>query len=194
MASEIAPIVIKLPRVRLSFPNLFKPRAMQRDDGQEGEAKYQATFILDKKKHAPQIKQIQAEIAKMAAQLWKGKSYPANRVALHDGEEKCDIDGYGEEVMYIACSNSKRCPVVNLDGTPIAESDNIIYAGCWVHGSLQLWAQDNNFGKRINASLRAVMFVADGNAFGESTVDPEKEFAEIAGNESGSDDDMSLLG
>jgi len=51
------------------------------------------------------------------------------------------------------------------------------YAGCYVNMSIRLWAQDNQFGKRVNAQLRAVQFVKDGEAFGDKPVDPQKELS-----------------
>ena len=35
---------------------------------------------------------------------------------------------------------------------------------------VELWAQDNNYGKRINASLAGVQFAKDGEAFAGGTV------------------------
>ena len=63
--------------------------------------------------------------------------------------------------------------MINRDKTPIAESDNVVYAGCFVNGIISLWAQDNQFGKRINAQLDGVQFVRDGDAFSDNTVSVE---------------------
>jgi len=40
------------------------------------------------------------------------------------------------------------------------------YSGCYVNVSMDVWAQANDFGKRINAKLLAIQFEADGAAFG----------------------------
>jgi hypothetical protein len=61
----------------------------------------------------------------------------------------------------------------------IIESDNKVYAGCVVNATVRLWAQDNNYGKRINAQLRAIQFVKDGAQFGEGAVDVTKEFTAL---------------
>jgi len=50
-----------------------------------------------------------------------------------------------------------------------------------------VWAQDNQYGKRINAKLRAVQFYKDGAPFGEGRIDVSKEFAPIP------DDDESPI-
>jgi hypothetical protein len=42
-----------------------------------------------------------------------------------------------------------------------------------------VWAQDNQYGKRINAALRAVQFVKDGAPFGEGNIDVSQEFTAL---------------
>lgn len=39
------------------------------------------------------------------------------------------------------------------------------YAGCYVNASLEFWAQDNAYGKRINCTLRGIQFLRDGDSF-----------------------------
>jgi hypothetical protein len=178
---------IKLTSVRLSFPSLFKPRAFE--EGQE--PKFSATFILDKVKDAAQIATVQAAIAAVIHEEWKGKVTLAHLkgTCIRDGGEgtKTDVDGYGPTVMFVTSSSSKRIPVVDRDLTPLTEQDSKPYAGCYVNCSLRLWAQDNKFGKRVNAQLRAIQFVKDGDAFGDKLADVEKEFAPLA------DDPASML-
>jgi hypothetical protein len=60
--------------------------------------------------------------------------------------------------------------VINRDKSPIAEGDNVVYAGCYVNGIVSLWAQNNQYGKRINAQLDGVQFVRDGEPFGDGAV------------------------
>lgn len=164
---------IKLSNVRLSFPALHRPKAGP--DG--GEPKFSATFLLDKKTDAAQIKQLQDAIDSLIASELKGKR--PKGVCLHDGSEKPETDGYGDSVMYVSASSKTRVPLVDRNLTPLTEDDNKPYAGCYVNASIRLWAQDNQYGKRINAALRAVQFVKDGNSFGEGSVDVEREFAAL---------------
>ena len=60
----------------------------------------------------------------------------------------------------------KRPTLVNRDKTPIVEEDGILYAGCYVNVSIDLWVMDNSYGKKVLASLNAIQFVRDGEAFG----------------------------
>ena len=163
---------IKIPAARLSFPSLFQ---MASFNG-ESTGKYEATFILDKKDHAKQIAEIEAEIARMQKDL-KVK-LAADKICLKDGDDMDRPEYAGK--MTIKASTKKRPLVVNRDKTPIVEDDNIIYAGCYVNAILTLWAQNNAYGKRINAQLDGVQFVRDGEPFGDGgvSVDAFNEFGD----------------
>lgn len=149
---------IKLNNVRLSFPSLFQKAQF---DG--AETKYEATFLLDKVKHAAVIKEIQTAIkAKVDSDL-KGAKVPANKLCLRDGDE-VEYDGYSGH-MTLKASTKKRPLVLNKDKSPLTEEDGVVYSGCYVNAIIDLWAQNNNYGKRINATLLGVQFAADGEAF-----------------------------
>lgn len=163
---------IKLTNVRLSFPALFKPRAF--DETQE--PKFSATLLLDKKTQDSQIEMIKKAIASVAAE---NKAKVPAKVCLRDGSEKSDTDGYGPGVMFISSNSAKKVPVVDRDLTPLGEEDGKPYAGCYVNVTLRLWYQDNKWGKRVNAQLRAVQFVKDGEQFGDKADDPTEVFSEV---------------
>jgi hypothetical protein len=69
--------------------------------------------------------------------------------------------------------------VIDRDKTPLTSADGRPYAGCFVNASVELWAQDNNFGKRINASLRGVQFFKDGDAFSGGGAASDDEFDSV---------------
>lgn len=167
-------VTVRLRNVRLSFPNLFRPHAFQ--EGQE--AKYGATFIMqkagDEQKNADLVKQAVQEVIKMA---FKGRNPGTDKLCLRDGATKPDVDGYGNEVMFVTSSSSKKVPVVDRDLGDLIESDDRPYAGCYVNATIRLWAQDNKYGKRVNGQLRAVQFWRDGEPFGNATANPEEEFS-----------------
>lgn len=174
MPKEIG--IIKLKNVRLSFPALFEAKAFK-----DGKPKFSAVLLLDKRKHAADIEAIEAAIEEVIEEKWpKGINRKVMKPScLHDGDEKPDTDGYGDGVMYVSASSAKRVPVVGTKMEPLTEEDGKPYAGCYVNVSIRLWAQDNEYGKRINAQLRAVQFAKDGEPFGEKQADPNKEFTEI---------------
>lgn len=170
-------ITVKLRNVRLSFPALFEARAM---DG--GTPKYSAAFLLNKKTDAAQIKAVEDAINSHIKLKNKGGKLPSNKLCLRDGAEK-EFDGYGETVMYVSASNARRPLVVDLQGNALAKEDGKPYAGCYVNANIDVWWQDNKYGKRVNASLRSVQFVKDGESFGAGPLDASKEFDDVNADE-----------
>ena len=151
---------IILKDVRLSFASLFRKATF----GGE-ETKYEGTFLIDKVKQADQIKNIVDAIEAM--QSGKKSKLSPDKICLKDGDF-IDYDGYSG-TMSIKASNGKRPMILDKDRTALAEDDGKPYSGCYVNAVLNLWFQDNSFGKRINASLTGVQFAKDGAPFGENS-------------------------
>lgn len=153
---------IRLQNVRLSFPNLFKKAVFSGE-----ETKYEATFLLDKKQHADLIKQIEGEIASSIKEKWQGKvkSVPADKLFMKDGDN-FEYAGYAGN-MSVKASSKTRPICVDRDRSPITEDDNKLYAGCYVNGIIEIWVQDNSYGKRVNANLLGVQFFKDGEPFAD---------------------------
>ncbi len=175
-------MTIKLSNVRLSFPQLFVPKSVQ----EGGEAKYSASFLLDKKNDAAQIDTVRKAIASVATEKWGAKVPASLKKCLHEGTEK-SYDGYGEENMFLSTSATIRPTVVDRNRAPLTADDGRPYAGCMVNVVVRMWAQDNQFGKRINAQLQGVQFAADGEAFGAAPFNAEEHFS----SDDGSGDDSA---
>jgi hypothetical protein len=154
-----------LPHVRLSFPSLFRHSVFRG----EPSGKFEATFILDKVEHKTLIASIQSQIAAMIKEAFKTKTLPADKLALKDGDESGREELEGK--MVIKASTKKRPMIIGKDKAPITEDDNIIYGGCYVNAVISLWAQDNSWGKRINATLLGAQFHSDGEPFGDAGID-----------------------
>jgi len=180
---------ILIKSARAAFLNVFKAAAFA---GTENYS-YSGTFIFPP--DSPNVKVIEDEISKVAGEKWGAKA-PAiiaklrnkNALALHDGDEKADIDGFAGQ-MYLSARNTVRPTVVHKDNTPLTEADGVIYSGCYVHAIVEIWAQDNQFGQRINASLLGVRFSRDGPAFGGSPPAPPDAFG--APEDLGGDGDLA---
>jgi hypothetical protein len=158
---------ILLPRVRLSFPSLFRFSTF----GGDSTEKYDATFILDNAEHKTVIASIQSQIAVMVKEAFKTKTLPADKICLKDGSDSGREELEGK--MVIKASTKKRPMVLGKDKAPITEEDNIIYGGCYVNAVISLWPQDNQWGRRLNASLLGVQFHSDGEAFGDAGIGAE---------------------
>lgn len=175
------PAIITLPNVRLSFPHLFTPHAMEETQ----EPKFSATFLFTNDQHAALLDRIDIMIDRLALDEFKKKI--SFKRCLRDGNEKSELEGYGDGTSFLTATNKARPGVVDRRLNPIAEADGIIYAGCYVNATIRLWVQNNQWGKRVNAQLRAVQFVKDGPSFGAGPVDATQEFEAI-------DDDTSSTG
>ncbi len=171
MSQQSSETVVILNNVRLSFPALFQAR---KGPEETSKAAFAATFILDKKSNAKDIKAIQDGINKIAKEVFKGKLPP--KVCLRDGSEKPDLEGYGEDVMFVSARNEKRQVVLDGQKLPMEEDDTRLFAGCYVNAIVRLWGQDNKFGKRINASLGPIQYVRPGEQFGGSGIDANALF------------------
>ncbi len=170
---------IKLTNVRLAFPQLFEAKTVNG----EGKPAFSACFLLAA--HDPQIKAINAAIDEVARAKWGAKAEAVlkqmraqDKTALHDGDLKASYEGF-EGNYYISARSITRPLVIDQAKAPLVESDGKPYAGCYVNASVELWAQDNNYGKRINASLRGVQFRRDGDAFAGGGAATEDEFDDV---------------
>lgn len=170
------PLVVKLNNVRLSFPAIFTPKAMANDP--KSKPTYSATFIMDKVKNAADIAKLKAAAEFAKKQQWPNKAV-SPKMFLHDGSEKADTDGYGDGVMYVSARNPKPIFIGDQKLVPLKEEDGKPYAGCYVNAVVRVWAQDNEYGKRINAALGNIQFLRDGPAFGEVARTLEQDFQAV---------------
>lgn len=175
---------VKLNNVRLSYPQLFTAKAMQNPDGTTGKPKFSATFLLNKKTHAKEIKQIEDLIQRACLEKFGKANIKLKHTALRDGEEKEDKEGYGEDVMFVPATSESRIPVVDADKTPLTEADGKIYGGCYVNAIIRLFAYSHPVGgKGVSAGLQAVQFAKSGESFGAARVDPNEAFDDVSGED-----------
>lgn len=165
---------IKLTNVRLSFPNIFKRASFE---GKEG--KFEATFLLNKETQADQIEKLQAAID--AAVKEAKVKIPAGKSCLKEGSD-FEYDGYDGHMAFKASTN-KRPTLIDRDKSPLVEDDGKPYAGCFVNAIVDIWIQDNAYGRRVNANLFGIQFYADGEAFGAGDIDVTDEFDEVDDND-----------
>jgi hypothetical protein len=114
---------------------------------------------------------INTAISTVAAEKWGAKAdailktiRAADKTCLHSGDLKSNYDGF-EGMMYISARNPLKPSVVDTNRSPLVAEDGRPYAGCYVNAVLELWTQDNNYGKRVNATLMGVQFYKDGESF-----------------------------
>ncbi len=194
--------VVMLNSVRLAFAVLWTAESFQ---GGEGEKRFSASFPIDPK--SANVALIETAIQKAAKEKWKDKSGAILKKLKADGRmcyfraEKTSAEGEvydGFEGMYsLAAANKARPLILDRDKTQLTEEDGKPYSGCYVDALVEIWAQDNRWGKRINAALKAVRFREDGDAFGDggskASSDDFDDLADTGEAESASEDDEDSL-
>ena len=188
-------MILMLNDVRLSFAEVFVPKAFE--DG--GEPAYSAVLIIDPKvtrafeigeaKKMTPVKLMDA-VTKVAKDKWGAKTdgilaelIAKNRVCFMAGPKKnASGEAYsGFEGMYHISTRGKLRPLLlGKDKSPVTQQDGVIYSGCYVNASIEMWTQDNKWGKRVNASLRGAQFVRDGDAFGGGAPASTDEFEDLS--------------
>lgn len=156
---------LMLRDTRLAFPSIWKATAPKTG----GEPAFSASFLLPKTHK--QIPEIKKAFATLATEKWGAKGAAvlkaleaADKLCLHNGDLKSDYEGF-EGNMYVSARGKVRPTVFDGQRQELTEADGKPYSGCYVNASIELWAQDNGFGKRINAQFRGVQFLRDGDAF-----------------------------
>lgn len=173
---------ILLKNVRLAFPNLWEPTTV----GDEGKPRYSASLLLGP--DHPQLKEVKAKMLAVAKEKWKDKAdsvykglEKADKLALHDGDTKEKYDGFpGNFFISAAAQEGSRPTVIDGNKQALTPKDGRPYAGCYVNASIDLWAQDNGYGKRINAQLRGIQFFRDGDAFSAGRPADADEFEDVS--------------
>lgn len=172
--------IVKVVNVRLAFPDLFEPDAKY--------SRFGASFpIVPGSANAKALSAAVAEVAKakwgakadgILAQI-KSKGDLGFQEAPKRNGEGSVYDGF-EDSFTLNASNKARPQVIDKDTSPLTQADGKPYAGCYVDASVEFWAQDNTYGKKINAMLRWVQFRADGAGFAGGAPVSQDEFQSIA--------------
>lgn len=178
---------VMLTDVRISFPQLFTAKAVNN----QGDPRFSACFMFDPK--SENAKQMATAIEAVANEKWGAKAkgilgelIAKDRVAYKAYEKKSesgDVYNGFAGTHHVNASNKTRPLCLDKNKAPITAEDGKLYGGCYVNASIELWTQDNEFGKRINATLRGVQFVRDGEAFSGGAAASEDEFADLSTND-----------
>lgn len=188
---------IMLKNVVLAFPALAEPQSFG-----EGEPAYGAKFPI--KPNSEQQKAIEAAVLAEATEAWKDKADSVLKMLEEDGKVAFTKKIYrskktGEAYQgfdgahYLSARNAKTQPTVfNQYGEELSGKGEIeakAFSGAVVNASVEIWAQDNKWGRRINCSLRGVMLTGEGENFGGGSAPASAdEFASFAKAKADADD------
>ncbi len=177
---------LTLKHVRLAFPSVFAMSSVG-----DGEPAYSARFIIDPKNTA-MVKAIDDAMVEAAKEKWEDKGPTVLAKLIKDGRVAFAKSDYankngevysGFEGMYsLGARNGGKTPLkpsaFNNQNQPTTQDDGLIYGGAFVDASVEIYAQDNTFGRRINCSLRGVRFVGHGESFGGGTKAQADDFGD----------------
>ncbi|MEY2680657.1 MAG: hypothetical protein RL661_888 [Pseudomonadota bacterium] len=172
-----------IKNARLSYPALFNPKDYKGDKN----FKWQAHFLIPK--NDPQVAELEAVMLQQAKAKWGSKAQTIfdnlksdNKICLLDGKRKPDEEAY-QGMMFVSANHAKKKPDVRRrDKSRATEDDEgtLFYPGAVVLGVLEIYCQDNNYGKRINASLLGVQFMAHADRFaGGLSVAKDEDFEDL---------------
>ena len=188
---------IMLKNVVLAFPALAEPQSFG-----EGEPAFGAKFPI--KPNSEQQKAIEAAVLAEATEAWKDKADSVLKMLEEDGKVAFTKKIYrskktGEAYQgfdgahYLSTRNAKTQPTVfNQYGEELngkGEIEAKAFSGAVVNASVEIWAQDNKWGRRINCSLRGVMLTGEGENFGGGSAPASAdEFSGLAKAKADADD------
>lgn len=174
------------PIFRVSFPNVFEASSYQ-----GGPPKYGVTAVFEPESFSPADKKRWAAMNKLADGASKetfGKpidKLPANfKRPVRDGEEKAELDGFGEGKKFISLSTKFKPEILAEDRESIIMDAEDFYPGCYARASVNAYGYDN-VGKGVAYGLMSLMKVKDGERLDNRTSAAD-DFADL-GEEDTSD-------
>ena len=174
-----------ITNVRLSYAFLYSPYK-----GEDGSQSY-CTHLIFERNH-PQLPAINQAIRRAAATVWKDQAEvqlkalkAQQRLCVKEGDvAKPGIEAYAGKLFMSSSSKVRPRIVATISGiNQEVDQDHEFapYSGCIANVMVNVWAQSNKYGKRINAQLMGVQFVRhEERLSGGGRVASVNEFAIIA--------------
>lgn len=177
MTEAVTPIgYMQIGNVRTSFLYCHEPY-QGKPDKQTGKvpAPLYKSDLLMAPEH-PDLKRVAAKIEEVGrAHVWKGGlTWDVVKESMKATDKLClkrgDVSQPGDEnykgLFFLKASNKKRFTIIDGDRTPLTPQDGRPYSGCYVNVIVDIWPQDNEFGRRINCTITGMQFARHGDAFG----------------------------
>lgn len=187
-----------LRNVRVAYAHgLNAPQAQQQQQQpgqQQGDPKYSAVFLFPEA--AADVLQgvqgilweaVQKEFGQTAQAVWQELA-ASNKLCLRSGATKASQEGFAGNYFISGSAKQSHPPVLlhkflNEQGTgpqELKRPQNVIYSGAYVNVQLNVWVQNNNYGRRVNCEILVVQFAADGESFGGGASADTSVFGGIA--------------
>ena len=188
--------VIHLSNVRVSHLYCFEPY-VGKPTPQIPNPKpvYKADFLLPPTH--PDLVRVAAVVEAVgAAKQWKAAqgvqlSWAQVKEQLKAQDKMClhrgDVTAAGQPeyagMFFVKGNNYKPFSIFDGDRSILTAKDGRPYSGCYVNAIIDIYAQDNQFGRRINATITGIQYLSKGDAFGAGPPPAKaEEFGVVAAN------------
>lgn len=169
---------IFVPNVRLSFPDLRKRGLPPKDKPNEpGKFGCQGIFAKESPAHIVVRDAVIAVAKAQWPENWQAivGALGNDKKCLRTGDANLDAKGKVREeykgMMYVKASNNNEVPLIGAKAKKADGTWNILpassgkpYGGCYVNLKIDVYASTKH-GNAVHATLQAVQFVKDGDAF-----------------------------
>lgn len=172
---------ILISDVRASYPHLEAAWSKKADETK----KFSIVGILPTATHQPAIDLLMEMVQDMLKEHNKGKDIADKDIYIRDGKPTKKPEYAG--AWTINASETERPTVLHPDKSEmeISEIKGTIKAGFFTDILLQPWWQDNEHGKRVNASLRAVRFRREGPVIAEGGISKDDAISSFDDDDDG---------
>lgn len=195
------PTVIKLKRVRISFPHCGEQQEQEGEDGEKSK-NWGVVPMLNKTLHSAakeacdkMIKDLLAANATEVNGVKKPAKVAPENMCLVDGDskERSEYEGHWiisakEGKIHPTCRTRQGDLIMND-----SEIDKVFYGGCFANVMIRFWyfggtskrKPGKTYPKRVCAGFVGIQFIEDGEPFGEGRIDDSDAWG--AEDESGDD-------
>ena len=161
---------VVLKEVKLLYPSLVNKATFSGISTD----KYQASFLLDETQHKDVIVALRKEIAQEIGK--SGLKIPKDKYCVKHGSDFED-DFYNNQLI-VRSSNRNEILLIDRQKEPIVDK-SIFYSGCIVTAVIDIWIQNNQYGKRVNSTVRLIQFVQDGEKLDLAEPDPQRYIEQV---------------
>lgn len=170
--------------VRLAFVDTPLGSIWRPTTGDDGTPRWSCQAILGK--DHPAVAEINAAEEAVAKAKWPNDwqqklaaAGAKSRRVLKDGVSRAQYPGYAGN--YFLAMSSKAAPQVRRGDakTPAVQGDGLFYPGVRAHLIIEIWAQDNQFGKFPNTELKGLVFAGHDTPFAGGAPLQDSDFADL---------------
>lgn len=186
---------ITVQDVRISYPHLDKPWSKKETETK----RWSCTAILPLATHKAAIDAVYDHATDLVKAAFKGKDIADNLKFIRDGGPTKKPE-YADSWIVVAGESEKKPVILNPDKTKMKQEDikPTFRAGHFIDLLIDPWIQDNEHGKRANASLRSVRYRREGPEISDSGISEDEAISSFEDDEDGGfgggDDDDGMGG